>query len=108
MSSRSLRAAVAEAIGEFTGHPVDGISDGDDLAEDLGVDSMSAVSLLIAVEDRFGVMLPEGCEGRLVGIRTVGQLVEQLAAIYRVSSDDPEAAGRLAPGDDPPGASRQS
>jgi acyl carrier protein len=83
-SSRALRTAVAEAIAEFTGHPAERISDDAHLVDDLGIDSMSSVSLLVAVEDRFGVMLPDGCEGRLVPVRTVGELIEQLAAIYEV------------------------
>ena len=83
VSMLSLRASVVGAISELTGHSPEAIVDTNDIVDDLGVDSMASVSLLLAIEDHFGVALPDGCEGRLVGIRTVGDLVESLAAVYR-------------------------
>jgi acyl carrier protein len=83
VSMLSLRASVVDAIGEVTGYSPEAIVDTNDIVDDLGVDSMASISLLLAIEDHVGVPLPDGCEGRLVGIRTVGDLVESLAAVYR-------------------------
>jgi acyl carrier protein len=82
---------VAEAVGELTGIAVAQIADSDDLVEDLGVDSMAAVNLLVAIEDRVGVRVPDGDEGSLVGIRTVGNLVDRLMAIFALEADAPVA-----------------
>jgi acyl carrier protein len=84
MTRDSIRAAAADAIGELTGYAAEGIHDTDDLVRDLGVDSMVAVRLLVAIEDRVGSMLPDGCEGSLVGARTVAELVERLAIVFAV------------------------
>ena len=79
MTSDIIRNAVVESIAELVGAQAQNVRNTDDLAEDLGVDSMHAVNLLMAVEDRLGVTLPEGSEASLVGVRTVGDLVERLA-----------------------------
>jgi acyl carrier protein len=46
------------------------------LTEDLGVDSLTAVELLIEVEDRFGVIVTDADAGRL---STVGEAAELIA-----------------------------
>jgi acyl carrier protein len=45
----------------------------DRFQEDLGVDSLAAVELLVAAEDRFGVQLL--AHPRIASVRTVGDLV---------------------------------
>jgi len=50
--------AVVAAIGDLTGYAPERIRDTDDLARDLGVDSMVAVRLLVAIEDHLGTTLP--------------------------------------------------
>jgi acyl carrier protein len=87
MTRDAIRVAVAAAIGELTGAAVDRIQDADDLVDDLGVDSMAAVSLLIAIEDRVGATVPDGSEGSLVGIRTVGELVNRLISIFALDAE---------------------
>jgi acyl carrier protein len=82
MTRENVRAAVAAAIGELTGASVERIEDADDLMDDLGVDSMAAVSLLVAIEDHVGATVPDGAEGSLVGIRTVGELVDRLISVF--------------------------
>jgi acyl carrier protein len=84
MTRASIRAAAADAIGELTGYSPEKINETDDLVRDLGVDSMVAVRLLVAIEDRIGTMLPDGSEGSLVGARTVAELVERLAVVFAV------------------------
>jgi hypothetical protein len=50
------------------------------------------LNLLKAIEDRLGTMLPEGCEGDLVGVRTVGELVDRLVAVLAADASDSAAA----------------
>jgi acyl carrier protein len=92
MTRDGVRNAAAEAIGELTGTAVEQIEDSDDLVEDLGVDSMASVSLLVAIEERVGATVPDGAEGSLVGIRTVGDLVDRLIGIFAVDAGDAPAA----------------
>jgi acyl carrier protein len=78
-----VQVAMVEAIAELTGCSVDNISDTDDLVEDhLRVDSMVAVNLVVAIEDRVRRTLPDGDESSLVDVRTVGTLVERLASAF--------------------------
>jgi|HubBroStandDraft_3_1064219.scaffolds.fasta_scaffold459579_1 acyl carrier protein len=84
MDEVSVRKAVVEAIEELTGSSSKTISDAHDLVEDLRIDSMASVSLLIAIEDRVGKRVPEGAESDLVGVRTVGDLVERLTRVFAV------------------------
>jgi acyl carrier protein len=92
MTRDAVRTAVAEAICELTGTAVEKIADTDDLVKDLGVDSMTSVNLLVAIEDRVGARVPDGAEGSLVGIRTVGDLVDRLIAVFALEAADAPAA----------------
>jgi acyl carrier protein len=89
MVNTAIRPAVVDAIAELTGNPAAAISDEDDLVDDLDVDSMLAVNLLVAIEDRLGSALPDGCEGSLAATRTVGELVRCLAVAFAGSSEGP-------------------
>ncbi|HLK35569.1 MAG TPA: acyl carrier protein [Polyangiaceae bacterium] len=75
-----IRVVLVDTISALTGKAGRDISDGDDLVEDLGVDSLIAAKLLVEVEDRLGRQLPDGSEASLAGARTVGELVERFAA----------------------------
>jgi acyl carrier protein len=86
MSKISIRAAVIDCIEDLTGCSGSEITDGDVLVDDLGVDSFAGVNLLGSIEDKLGLQLPDGCEGRLVSIRTVGDLVDLLADILGESA----------------------
>jgi acyl carrier protein len=87
MTSHVVRIAVVEAIAELTGCSSERILDTDKLAEDLGVDSMVAVNLVVAIEDRVGSRLPDGYESALVDVRTVGILVDRLASAFAAARD---------------------
>jgi acyl carrier protein len=50
------------------------------LTEDLGVDSLTAVELLIEIEDRFGVVITDQEAGQM---STVGQAAELIARRLR-------------------------
>jgi acyl carrier protein len=99
MTRASIRLAVAEAVADLTAYPTEKITDADDLFDDLGVDSMLAITLLVTIEDRLGATLPAGCEGRLVGVRTVAQLVDCLAAIFGATRDPAIASAEGAASD---------
>jgi acyl carrier protein len=81
MAPERIRAAVVSALSELGKVPVESISDSDNLMNDLGIDSMAAVNLLFSIEDKLGTALPPGCEGSLVGARTVSELTEQIADV---------------------------
>jgi acyl carrier protein len=92
MTPDRVRSALVDSIAELTRSSASRISDGDDLIEDLGVDSMVVVNLLMAIEDKLGVTLPEGSESSLVGARTVGDLSERLIGALEVDGTDAAAA----------------
>jgi acyl carrier protein len=77
-----VRTAVTTSLAQCAGRNARDIRDGDKLVDDLGVDSMLAVRLLTSIEEGLGALLPEGCEGTLVGIETVGELVVRLNMLF--------------------------
>jgi acyl carrier protein len=97
MTPDRVRSALVESIAELTRSSANRISDGDDLIEDLGVDSMVVVNLLMAIEDRLGVMLPEGSESSLIGARTVADLTERLIGVLGVDRTGAVAASGSSP-----------
>jgi acyl carrier protein len=100
LEQEAIRTAVVESIAQLTKSSAQGMSDDNDLVDDLGVDSLNAVNLLVAVEDRLGIMLPEGSEASLAGVRTVGELVARLGAAFALdvaevqAPNAPEASAR--------------
>jgi acyl carrier protein len=86
MTPERIRRALVESLAELTHHSVSGISDGARLVEDLGVDSMIVVNLVMAIEDRLGVRLPEGSESSLVDAKTVADLTERLVGVFRAAA----------------------
>ena len=77
-----VRSAVVESLGEMLSRPIDSFADADDLVDDLGLDSLNVVNLLGDVEHRLMKRFPEGREAELVGIKTLRDLVERLAAVF--------------------------
>ncbi|CAN5804562.1 acyl carrier protein [soil metagenome] len=73
------RAQVAERLKEVLvselGLDADKISDGASFEEDLEVDSLGVVELLMALEDEFGVKIPDE---EAENIHTVGQAVDMV------------------------------
>ena len=55
----------------------DKITEGTDLQEDLGADSLDVVDLLMSIEDEFEVEVPDE---EIENIRTVGALVSYIEA----------------------------
>jgi acyl carrier protein len=77
-----IRSAVIASLAQFTGRSAPDIRDTDNLIDDLGVDSLVAVNLLSTIEEKLGILLPEGSEGSLLDIWTVGDLVGRLSALF--------------------------
>lgn len=73
------RSEVSERLKEVLvnelGLDADKISDGASFEEDLEVDSLGVVELLMALEDEFGVKIPDE---EAEDIRTVGQAVDMV------------------------------
>lgn len=85
MNEATVKDAVTASIAALIGRASDTIEETDDLASDLGVDSLIAIKLLHSVESKLGRSLPEGSEGSLVGISTVRELVQRLTAIFALA-----------------------
>ncbi len=56
-----------------------GIRLSDNIRHDLGIDSLDAVELILAVEDRYGVRLVDN--PRIAQVETVGQLLDLVAEL---------------------------
>jgi acyl carrier protein len=72
---------VLDSISKLTGCRVDEIRPTHRLVEDLGVDSIIAVNMFSLIEEELNSELPEGCEGSLVGLATVGELIDIVTAL---------------------------
>lgn len=72
MTTEEIQAGVAEILEEVAGVlPEDATMD-KSFTDDLDVDSLSMVEIATAVEDKFGVAIPDD---DLVNIKTVGDAV---------------------------------
>jgi acyl carrier protein len=50
----------------------------DSIEADLGIDSIAAMEMVIALEEEFGVQLAD--DGRIAGVRTIGDLIDVVLA----------------------------
>lgn len=79
MKRDEIKKEVISIIADESGY--DGnITEGHNLIEDLGMDSLDTVSLMMACEDHFGIEIPDDV---MFGIATVGGLID---AIERLQS----------------------
>jgi acyl carrier protein len=76
-----VRAAVVGALAEILREPPASILDSQDLVGDLGLDSLNAAQLLVAIERRLSWRVPEGYERELMGAIRVADLVEIVARL---------------------------
>ncbi len=77
MREGEVRADLAELISSAAGVEPQRITDDAQLDGDLGIDSLTLVEVVVAVEDRFGLVIPDDEWSRF---RTVGDLVAYLLA----------------------------
>lgn len=66
---------IVAALSEQLGVAPEKITEESDIIKDLGADSLDVVELLMTLEDSTGKTVPED---KVVGIKTVGDLVEVL------------------------------
>ena len=77
MRENEVRTELAELISTAAGVEPQRITDDAQLDEDLGIDSLTLVEIVVAVEDRFGMVIPDDEWSKF---QTVGDLVGYLAA----------------------------
>ena len=77
-----IRESVREVLAEQLGCSADSVKPTTDLIDDLGMDSLDAVELQIAFEDRLGMEIPDEA---IESVRTVEQLVACLQRLLRPS-----------------------
>ena len=73
----SIRAEVSSIFEEVLGRPVE-ITDQTDIVEDLGMDSLSVMNFVMAIEDYYDISIPLD---RIAQIQTVGDLIGAVEAL---------------------------
>lgn len=71
-----IRTLVAQ-VGEVE---IDKVSDETHFANDLGIDSLRALELMVALEDKFKIRVPEEELGRFTSVSSLSELVTELQA----------------------------
>lgn len=74
-----IKAVLIESL-DLRGKTVDDIDDGSPLfGEGLGLDSLDALQLAMAIEERFGVVVPEGEVGKqaFASVNTIAELIQR-------------------------------
>jgi len=77
-AERSILAALAEIAEEIVGIPAGEVRMDADILDDLNIDSLSAVELTVAAEERFGIEIPSEVLRDLRTVRDVVELVRKL------------------------------
>jgi acyl carrier protein len=73
-----IRGRILDAIREnFPDRPVDRLTDEAPLADVLGLNSMQVVDLVMALEEQFGIQVPDGELGKLTSLKACEAFVEQ-------------------------------
>ncbi|KZM72838.1 acyl carrier protein [Nocardia terpenica] len=81
ITQEEVVAGIAEIIEEVTGIDASEVAMERSFVDDLEVDSLSLVEIVVQVEDRYGVRVPDG---DLEDLRTVGDAV---AYVQRMEAD---------------------
>ena len=71
-TTEEVRSDLAEIVNEVSGVPTDDVQLDKSFTDDLDVDSLSMVEIATAVEDKFGVAIPDD---ELANIKTVGDAI---------------------------------
>jgi len=75
MDEKEIKAKVSEIIKDKLGVSEDKIVDGAKYVEDLGADSLSLVDIAMALEDDFGMIIPDEDIEKLT---TVGSTIQYI------------------------------
>ena len=73
----NIEARVKKIVAEQLGVAEADVKNDSSFTEDLGADSLDNVELVMALEERFGIDVPEA---ELEGVQTVGQAYELVAS----------------------------
>jgi len=77
MSREEILATLRDLAAEVLGADPSSITEDARLAEDLDADSLDLVEMVMALEDHYGIEIPED---DLEGVTTVGQTIDVVAA----------------------------
>ena len=75
MTRDEIVAGLAEILEEVAGVNPDDVAEEKSFTDDLDVDSLSMVEIATAVEDKFGVAIPDD---ELANIKTVGDAINYI------------------------------
>lgn len=76
-TQEEILAGIAEAVNEIAGIPADDVAVEKSFVDDLDVDSLSMVEVVVALEEKFDVKIPDG---DVKNITTVGNAVDYILA----------------------------
>ena len=76
MVNEEIFGSVCDACAEILGVPRETITETSQLKDDLGADSLDLVELVMALEDRTGISIPEG---EFKDVKTIGDAISVLA-----------------------------
>jgi len=76
MSREEVLSAFAQILNDVAGTDTTDLDEAANLTRDLRIDSLTLVELVVAAEDKFGVLIPDEALDRLV---TVGDVVTYIA-----------------------------
>jgi acyl carrier protein len=82
MTEQEIFTSFGELVEEFTGIPAGDVAPEADLTDDLDVDSLSMVELIGAVQEKFGVDIPDEA---LKNLKTVQDVVSYIQRAQRSS-----------------------
>ena len=74
-SEQEILDGVAELVNEETGLPKESVELDKSFTDDLDIDSLSMMTIIVNVEERFGVRIPDD---DVKGLRTVGDAVNYI------------------------------
>lgn len=77
MSREAIVAGLAEILGEVAGVDANEVAENKTFAEGLDIDSLSMVEVIVAVEEKFGVVVPDS---EVQNLRTVGDAVDYIVS----------------------------
>jgi acyl carrier protein len=83
MDRERVMATMREVAPEVLGVEPDVVVEGANFKDDLGADSLDLVELVMGLEERLDVVIPED---ELAGIQTVGQAVDLVVAKLAVKT----------------------
>jgi len=88
VDKEELMERIKEIIADKLGVDIDEVTDDADLIDDLDADSLDLVDLAMAIEDEFGVTIPDE---ELEKIRTVRDVFKELYEKIRLAEEAEES-----------------